>query len=153
MFPIASPSPDRGTKTQEWISSPAAIFSSCSLTKFSAPSSGYGQGTTVARFLIIFQLLKWCWIAGASERASGRKINRNVWSVGVFMKSIRNLVRSAGWRTPSFLAFRAPECRAPVLDKTPDDAATARGLALLAFAIVDLKRMLEITEFACGLAM
>jgi hypothetical protein len=29
-------------------------------------------------FLMIFQLLKWRWIAGASDSASGRKINRSV---------------------------------------------------------------------------
>src|SRR5229473_8146961 len=56
-------------------------------------------------------------------------------------------------RRELFLAFRAPECRAPVLGETPHDSATACGLAFLAFAVVDLKRVLEITEFACGLAM
>src|SRR5258708_5272104 len=53
----------------------------------------------------------------------------------------------------SLLAFRAPERRAAVLRETSHDAATARGLAFLAFAVVDLKGMLEIAEFAGGLAM
>ena len=35
----------------------------------------------------------------------------------------------------------------------PSDAATAFGLALLTFAVVDLERVLEITEFAVGLAV
>src|SRR3954447_2130728 len=112
--------------------------------KLSAPSSGYGQGTTEARFLITFQLLKWRWIAGASESASGRKIKREVWIVGVVMRRAR--VRL-------FLALRAPEGRAAVLDEAPHDAGAARGLALFAFAVVDLKRMLEIAEFARGLAV
>ena len=54
---------------------------------------------------------------------------------------------------PSLLALRAPEGRAPVLGEAPDDAAAARGLAFLAFAVVDLERMLEIAELARGLAM
>jgi hypothetical protein len=33
-------------------------------------------------------LLNWRRIAAASESASGRKINRDVWSVGVFMRSM-----------------------------------------------------------------
>src|ERR1700722_18474687 len=53
----------------------------------------------------------------------------------------------------SFLAFRAPECRASVLGEPPHDSATSRGLAFFAFAVVDLKRVLEIAEFAGGLAM
>src|SRR5665213_2137066 len=52
-----------------------------------------------------------------------------------------------------FLAFRAPERRAPVLGESPHDSAAARGLAFFAFAVVDLKRVLEIAEFAGGLAM
>src|ERR1700683_4240957 len=55
------------------------------------------------------------------------------------------------WR--SFLAFRAPECRAPVLGEPPHDSTTPGGLAFFAFAVVDLKRVLEIAEFAGGLAM
>src|SRR5665213_68427 len=50
-----------------------------------------------------------------------------------------------------FLALRAPEGRAPVLGESLDDAAAAGGLAFLAFAVVDLERMLEIAEFARGL--
>src|SRR6266702_3167371 len=53
----------------------------------------------------------------------------------------------------SLLAFRAPERRAAVLGETSHDAATARGLTFLVFAVVDLKGMLEIAEFAGGLAM
>src|SRR6476646_11736616 len=52
-----------------------------------------------------------------------------------------------------FLAFRTPESRAAVLCKPLDDAAAFRGLAFLAFTIVNLKRVLEITKFAGGLAM
>src|SRR5665213_3929856 len=52
-----------------------------------------------------------------------------------------------------FLAFRTPESRTAVLVESPDDAAATDGLAFLAFAVVDLERMLEITEFAGGLAM
>ncbi|WP_283816770.1 hypothetical protein [Bradyrhizobium sp. AUGA SZCCT0182] len=36
----------------------------------------------------MFQLLKWRWIAGASDSASGRRIRREVWIVGVFMMSM-----------------------------------------------------------------
>src|SRR6185437_738768 len=54
---------------------------------------------------------------------------------------------------PSLLAFRAPEGRASVLRETPDNAAAARGLAFLAFAVVDLERMLKIAELTRGLAM
>src|ERR1700683_4862648 len=53
----------------------------------------------------------------------------------------------------SFLAFRAPECRAPVLGEPPHDSTTPGGLAFFALAVVDLERMLEIAEFAGGLAM
>ena len=53
----------------------------------------------------------------------------------------------------SFLALRAPEGRASVLDETLYDAAATRGLAFLALAVIDLERMLEIAEFARGLAM
>src|SRR5882757_2962685 len=53
----------------------------------------------------------------------------------------------------SLLTFRAPERRAAVLRKAPHDAATAGGLAFLTLAVVDLKGMLEIAEFAGGLAM
>ena len=53
----------------------------------------------------------------------------------------------------SLLAFRAPEGRTPVLGEPLDDAAASGGLAFLAFAVIDLKRMLEIAEFARGLAM
>src|ERR1700733_9921936 len=53
----------------------------------------------------------------------------------------------------SLLAFRAPERRASVLGEAPHDAAAACGLAFLAFAVIDLKRVLEIAEFAGGLAM
>ena len=35
---------------------------------------------------MMFQLLKWRWIAGASESASGRKTSRRVWIVGAFIK-------------------------------------------------------------------
>src|SRR2546429_4403172 len=51
------------------------------------------------------------------------------------------------------LALRTPEGRAPILVEAADGAAAARGLALLALAVVDLERMLEIAEFARGLAM
>jgi hypothetical protein len=34
---------------------------------------------------MMFQLLKWRWIAGASDSASGRRIKRDVWMTGVFM--------------------------------------------------------------------
>src|SRR5450631_4235932 len=53
----------------------------------------------------------------------------------------------------SLLTLRAPERRAAVLGKAPNDAATPRGLAFLAFAVINLERVLEITEFAGGLAM
>src|SRR5476649_1139851 len=56
-------------------------------------------------------------------------------------------------RIASPLALRAPERRAPILRKPPHDAAAAGALALFAFAVVDLKRVLEIAEFAGGLAM
>src|SRR6266576_5403380 len=56
-------------------------------------------------------------------------------------------------RRELFLAFQAPEGRASVLGEPPHDSATPRGLAFLAFAVVDLKRVLEIAEFAFGLAM
>jgi hypothetical protein len=39
------------------------------------------------------------------------------------------------------------------LRKSPDDALATRGLAFFSFAIIDLKRVLEITELAAGLAM
>lgn len=44
------------------------------LTNVSAPSAGYGQGMTVERCRMIFQLSKWRWIAGASD-------NRRRWGV------------------------------------------------------------------------
>ena len=53
----------------------------------------------------------------------------------------------------SLLALRAPERRTAVLGETPDDAAAACGPACLAFAVIDLERMLEIAEFAGGQAM
>src|SRR5882757_6588794 len=56
-------------------------------------------------------------------------------------------------RRELLLAFRAPERRPPVLGEAPDDAAAARRSARLAFAVVDLKRMLEIAELTRGLAM
>src|ERR1700730_178775 len=53
----------------------------------------------------------------------------------------------------SLLAFRTPECRAPVLGEPPHDSNAACGLAFLAFAVVYPERVLEIAEFARGLAM
>src|SRR4051794_40607475 len=97
---------------------------------------------------MMFQLLKWCWIAGASDSASGRKIKREVWIVGVFMTSL--LQRG---RVCLFLALGAPEGGTAVLNEAPHDAAATRGLAFLAFAVVDLKPVLEIAELARGLAM
>ena len=35
---------------------------------------------------MMFQLLKWRWMAGTSESASGRKTSRRVWIVGAFIK-------------------------------------------------------------------
>src|ERR1700736_729089 len=61
--------------------------------------------------------------------------------------------RSQSQAEYSLLALRAPERRAAVLGKAPHDAATPGGLTFLAFAIINLKRMLEIAEFAGGLAM
>src|SRR4051794_21575239 len=55
------------------------------------------------------------------------------------------------WISP--LAFRAPERRAAVLGEPPHDAAAAGAFACLALAVVDLERVLEIAEFAGGLAM
>src|SRR5579859_157325 len=51
------------------------------------------------------------------------------------------------------LAFRTPEGRTPVLGEAANDAAAAFGLALFAFTVVDLKRVLKIAEFAGGLTM
>src|SRR5689334_25396286 len=51
------------------------------------------------------------------------------------------------------LALRAPEGRAAVLVEAADGAAAALGLALLALAIVDLEGVLEVAQFAGGLAM
>src|SRR3979490_1002151 len=81
--------------------------------------------------------------------------------VPIDFSSVRHAIRSGAPahttfvcpRRELFLAFRAPERRAPVLGEALDDAATSRGLAFLALAVVDLKRMLEITQFARGLAM
>src|SRR6266852_1964645 len=53
----------------------------------------------------------------------------------------------------SLLTLRAPEGRASILGEAPDNAAAAGSLAFLTFAVVDLKRVLEIAEFARGLAM
>src|SRR4029453_9990394 len=53
----------------------------------------------------------------------------------------------------SFLALRTPEGRTAILVEAADGAAAARRLALFAFAVVDLERMLEIAELARGLAM
>src|SRR5258708_1588024 len=53
----------------------------------------------------------------------------------------------------SLLALRTPERRAPILGEPPHDAAAARGLAFFTLAVVDLERVLEIAEFAVGLAM
>src|SRR4029078_11268475 len=60
--------------------------------------------------------------------------------------------QSAGFRilSASLLALRTPEGRATVLGESFDDAAAALGLAFLAFAVVDLKRVLEIPEFTRG---
>src|SRR6266436_3180978 len=55
-------------------------------------------------------------------------------------------------RRKLLLALRAPERRPSVLGEAPDDAAAERS-ARLAFAVVDLKRMLEIAELTRGLAM
>src|SRR5947207_6417529 len=62
---------------------------------------------------------------------------------------------SAGFNNPSlsFLAPRTPEGRAAVLGEPFDDAAAALGLAFLAFAVVDLERVLEIAELTRGLSM
>src|SRR6266566_4422551 len=84
-----------------------------------------------------------CWIASRSL-SSGAPFARPVGS---------RWPPATGEDEISLLAFRAPEGRAPVLGESPDDAATPRGLAFFAFAVVDLKRMLEVTEFARGLAM
>src|SRR5262245_43180729 len=51
------------------------------------------------------------------------------------------------------LALRAPEGRATILVEAADGAAAAGGAAFLALAVVDLERMLEITELARCLAM
>ena len=56
------------------------------------------------------------------------------------------------WRS-SLLAFRTPEGGASILGKSPHKSLATCGLAFFAFAIVDLKRVLEITELAGGLAM
>src|SRR5438105_15771482 len=53
---------------------------------------------------------------------------------------------------PSPLALRAPEGRAAALGESAHDAATALGLALLAFAGVDVERVLDITRFAVCMA-
>src|ERR1700730_7533105 len=53
----------------------------------------------------------------------------------------------------SFLTLRTPERRAPVLGESPHDSFTSGGLALFAFAVIDPERMLEIAEFAGGLAV
>src|SRR5450631_2771670 len=53
----------------------------------------------------------------------------------------------------SLLALRTPEGRASVLGEPLDDAAAAVCLAFLAFAVINLDRVLEIAEFAGGLAM
>ena len=59
------------------------------------------------------------------------------------------------FRNPSlsFLAPRTPEGRAAVLGESFDDAAAALSLAFLAFAVIDLEAVLEVAEFARGLAM
>src|SRR5436190_16625605 len=90
---------------------------------------------------MMFQLLKWRRIAGASDSAIGRRINRRVSRRGVSIAC------------QLFLALRAPEGRAAVLVEAANGAAAAPGLALLALAVIDLERMLEITEFTRGLAM
>jgi hypothetical protein len=51
------------------------------------------------------------------------------------------------------LALRTPERRASVLREPPHDAAAAGAFAFLALAVIDLKRVLEITELAGGLAV
>src|ERR1700759_967364 len=53
----------------------------------------------------------------------------------------------------SFLTFRAPEGRTPILVEAAHDAAAAFGVARFAFAVVDLKRMLKIAELSRGLAV
>ena len=53
-----------------------------------------------------------------------------------------------GLLLPLFLALGAPEGRAPVLGETLHDTAATLALAGLAFAVIDLERMLEIAEFA-----
>src|ERR1700761_6040931 len=52
-----------------------------------------------------------------------------------------------------FLALRAPERRSSVLGEAAHDPAATLGVAFLAFAAVDLKRVLEKDEVARGLAM
>src|SRR5437868_8776263 len=121
--------------------------------KVSAPSSGYGQGTTDARFLMTFQLLKWRWIAGASDSASGRRIKREVSMVGVFMTFERMASSAPPGRACLFLALWAPERGAPVLDEAPYDPTATRGLAFLALAVINLEPVLEIAELARGLSM
>jgi hypothetical protein len=51
------------------------------------------------------------------------------------------------------LTLRAPERRSPVLHKTLHDPRAAIRFTFLALVVVDLKRMLEIAEFAGGLAV
>ena len=96
----------------------------------------------------MFQLLKWRWMAGTSESASGRKTSRRVWIVGAFIKVqhvMWALAIAGNGAVPPylcsllFLALRAPECRATILGEAPHDAAAACGLAFFAFAVVDLE--------------
>src|ERR1700726_2153928 len=53
----------------------------------------------------------------------------------------------------SFLTLRTPERRKTALGESSHHSFTPGRLAFFAFAVVDLKRMLEIAEFACGLAV
>ena len=78
-------------------------------------------------------------VVQALANGVGRSINRGVWMTGV----------SIGL----FLALRTPEGRAAILVEAANGAAAARRLAFFALAIVDLEGVLEIAEFARGLAM
>src|SRR5258708_10753863 len=53
----------------------------------------------------------------------------------------------------SLLTLRAPERRTSVLGKALHQTTAFRGVAFLALAVVDLKRVLEIAEFTRSLAM
>src|SRR3954447_23300618 len=68
-------------------------------------------------------------------------------------RSVRRVRRRMGVSKTSPLALRAPEGRSSVLREPPHHAAAAGGDAGLAFAAVDLERVLEIAEFAGGLAV